>query len=691
MTNLLRATVAVSLAVVIAGGVGHLSAQSGYDLFQKALAAERADGNLRQAIQLYERVVKESAGDRPLAARALARMADCYQKLGDVQARSVYERVVRDYADQPAAVAQARAYLRNGDGRSGNDTMVVRRVWAGRQVVPEGNVSADGRLVSYPAWDTGDLALHDLVTGTDRLLTANGYAGTQYAQGSAISRDGRRVAFAWYNGSDRYELRLMTVPPTGLPEARRLYDNEDVGFLWPFEWSPDDKSIAVWFERKDRTSQIGLVSPADGTMRVLKSLDWRGVERLSFSPDGKYLGFDVAVSDTDSDERDVFVIAVDGSRERKVVDNPGYDSMMGWSPDGRTLLFASSRTGTIGLWGAPIDNGAPTGPAFPIKSDIAPTAIGVTRAGALFTIAKIGSVDVKTASIDLGTGTVLSSPESAVRGLIGISRAPDWSPDGKALAYIAIRGATGRNRAIVVRSLESDQTRELRVDLDYSGQLRWTPDGRAFVLKGKDLKGRDGIYRIDAQTGALTQLVALSTEGGNSFPEMSPDGKKLYYWRGAVLRGTPGSRYVERDLATGDERELFGEGGPIYPSLSPDGRHLIGVVNNEKDKITSLVLVPVMGGESKQVFRAKDFGSLSNYVNWTPDGQRVVVPVRTNGSFQPLLVPVFGGAPRTLDLEIGQLGLKVHPDGRQVAFTVGRAMFELWTLENFLPASNGRR
>ncbi len=690
MTNINR--LAIIVVVGVLAGVAHPAAQqNGHDLFQMALAAERADGNLRQAIQLYERVVQESAADRSLAARALVRMADCYQKLRDDQARSVYERVVRDYADQPAAVAQARADLRNASGRTGNDPMVVRRVWTGRQVVPEGSVSADGRFVSYPAWDTGDLALHDLSTGSDRLLTANGYAGTQYAQGSAISRDGRRVAFAWYNGSDRYELRLMTLPPAGLPEARRLYDNEEFGFLWPFEWSPDDKTIAVWFERKDRTSQIGLVSTADGTMRVLKSLDWRGVERLSFSPDGKYLGFDVAVSDTDSEERDVFVIAVDGSREYRVVGNPGHDGMMGWAPDGATLLFASNRTGTTGLWGVPIANGAAAGAAFPLKADIASTAIGVARSGALFTMAKIGSVDVKTTSVDFGSGKVLSSPESAVRGLIGISRAPDWSPDGTSLAYIAIRGATGRNRAIVVRSLESDQTRELRVGLDYSGQLRWTPDSRAFILKGKDLRGRDGIYRIDAQTGALTQLVALSMEGGNSFPEMSPDGKKLYYWRGAVLRGTPGSRYVERDLATGDERVLFGEGGPTYPSLSPDGRHLIGVVNNENDKVTSLVLVPVMGGESTQVFRAKDFGSLSNYVNWTPDGQSVIVPVRTNGSFQPLIVPVSGGAPRTIDLEIGQLGMKVHPEGRQVAFTVGRAMFELWTLEHFLPASSATR
>jgi len=71
------------------------AAQSGYDLFQKALAAERANGNLQQAIELYQRVVREFASDRALAARALLRMADCYAKLGNAQARAIYERIAR--------------------------------------------------------------------------------------------------------------------------------------------------------------------------------------------------------------------------------------------------------------------------------------------------------------------------------------------------------------------------------------------------------------------------------------------------------------------------------------------------------------------------------------------------------------------------------------------------------------------
>src|SRR5687767_11501837 len=76
------------------------AAESGQELFQKALVKERAAGNLEEAIQLYQRAAKESAGDRALAAKALIAVARCYEKLGQSNATKVYEEVVRKYADQ---------------------------------------------------------------------------------------------------------------------------------------------------------------------------------------------------------------------------------------------------------------------------------------------------------------------------------------------------------------------------------------------------------------------------------------------------------------------------------------------------------------------------------------------------------------------------------------------------------------
>ena len=668
------------------------SAQSGYDLFQKALGAERADGNLPQAIELYKRVAQEFAGDRALVARALVRMAGCYAKLSDTQARGIYERVVREYPEQTAAVEEARGYLRTVEVPARVEGMAHRKVWSGPKVAPEGSVSADGRFITYPAWETGDLGLHDLVTGTDRLLTHNNYARSEYAQGSAISRDNRQVAFAWFNGTDRYQVRVVTVTPDASSEPRVVYNNADMFFLWPFDWSPDNTTVAVWLQRKDLTSQIGLLKVADGSMRILKSLDWRGPERMSFSPDGKYLAFDVPVSDADSNQRDVFVIAVDGSREHAVVQHSGHDRVMGWSPDGRTLLFASDRTGTLGLWGLPVVDGAAGGAPVMIKNEIAAISIGTTRSGALFTMARIGAQDVKTAPIDLGAGRLLAAPESAVRGIIGVNRNPQWSPDGKFLAYGSARGVSGRDRVLVIRNLDDGRMRELRLPFHYAGQFRWTPDNQAFIVVASNPNGRRGIYRIDAQTAAVTELVALTPEeGGAAFAEISPDGSKLYYWRGRSVRGMPGSHYVERDIAGGDERVVFSDRGPVFPRLSPDGKYLAGVMSDPSFKQYTVQLVTVSTGERRDIFRATETPSLALYASWTPDGQHVLVPVREKGSMQGLLVPVSGAPPQRLTFEIGQFGASFHPDGRQIAFTTGRVAAELWVLENFVAPTSASR
>jgi len=86
-------------------------AQTGHDLLQQALVMEQAEGNLRAAIELYERIVEEFPGDGALAARALVQMGQCYEKLGSQEAERAYQRVVRDYGDQAVFVAQARERL----------------------------------------------------------------------------------------------------------------------------------------------------------------------------------------------------------------------------------------------------------------------------------------------------------------------------------------------------------------------------------------------------------------------------------------------------------------------------------------------------------------------------------------------------------------------------------------------------
>src|SRR5207244_9789425 len=116
------------------------------------------------------------------------------------------------------------------------------------------------------------------------------------------------------------------------------------------DWSPDGKWIAVGLDRAaESEGEIGLVSTADGSLRVLKSSQPQGLKYL-FSPDGKYLAGDFGTFE----QREIHLLAVDGSSETPVLAQPANDRVLGWSPDGKRLLFASDRSGLSGIWAIPI-------------------------------------------------------------------------------------------------------------------------------------------------------------------------------------------------------------------------------------------------------------------------------------------------------------------------------------------------
>lgn len=80
---------------------------------------------------------------------------------------------------------------------------------------------------------------------------------------------------------------------------------------------------------------------------------------------------------------------------------------------------------------------------------------------------------------------------------------------------------------------------------------------------------------------------------------------------------------------------------------------------------------------------------------WTPDGRGVLVRKMTSPggeSSELWLAPIDGTTPRKLDFDANRLvpyatgKIRLHPDGRQLAYVVGRSTNEVWAMENFLPA-----
>jgi dipeptidyl aminopeptidase/acylaminoacyl peptidase len=260
-----------------------------------------------------------------------------------------------------------------------------------------------------------------------------------------------------------------------------------------------------------------------------------------------------------------------------------------------------------------------------------------------------------------------------------------WSPDGKSLAYLS------RELVVVIRSLDTDEDRELPLNrqLSYFFGLAWGADSKSLVISATDVRGRSGIFRVDAQSGQVGLIVEIGegvNPGSLSQPVESPDGRYLYYRRSVRIPEGMGSRmtFVKRELATGREEELISRvnwPGPVHPS--PDGGVIATSYTDASTKSTAVLLVPTGGGEPRTLWA--DAGPV---MMWAPDGRSVFI---RKGS-ELWRVPLAAGSPvraeAVVDVSMGPF--RVHPDGRQIVFqmnTPNTQETEIWALENALKAN----
>lgn len=103
----------VFIALLLGLSVASLGAQTGNDLLQQA-DARRDQSRLADAVQIYERIVRDFPANRPLKAKALMRLADSYRLMKQTKEQAVYERIIKElgpFPDQADVVKTARARL----------------------------------------------------------------------------------------------------------------------------------------------------------------------------------------------------------------------------------------------------------------------------------------------------------------------------------------------------------------------------------------------------------------------------------------------------------------------------------------------------------------------------------------------------------------------------------------------------
>ncbi len=641
-----------------------------------AIDREVVDGDLKGAIALYEKTVAQAGADRATAAKALLRMAACHEKLGSGDSQKIYQRVAREYADQHEEAAKARARL---GALKSNEVVVTRQVWTGPTVGLNGSVSSDGRFVSYTDRPSGHLMLRDLNTGEDRRLVA---AGEGKADLSRISPNGMRVAYVWFEGGAT-ELRLVEIRSGAVSRPRVLFRNADVHYPGPWGWSDDNQTIGVQLQRADRTVQLALLSVNTGTLRVLKTIGWGGGGFLAFSPDGKFLAYNISTNSA-SRYSDIHVIAVDGSQDHPaVIDPASNDRPVAWSPDGTHLLFLSNREGRQHLYALPMNLGRASGVPILVRENI-PNLMGITRAGTIFFGESAASANLFTAPIDLSTGSLQASPVN----ILDTSHEGVWSPDGRFLAAGVPTSSPGQFWGIHIRSLDTAQVREVKPKLLYVRGFCWIGNSGQFLASGTDLKGRRGLYQIDATTGEAQMLRAEDESDQTALnrrelgPQCSADGDWAVYERlsGKPIRDGGATQIVVRELSTGNEDEIL----RIDPAreeltslaISPDGGWIAYGLAQRAQPGSSLIVRSTRNTEARELVVPGPPG-VSSVSGWTPDGGLMLIRKAESKNGQSaaefFLLPVKGQdfAPTRIQMPSHLArSLTLHPGGKLIAFVV---------------------
>jgi TolB protein len=243
----------------------------------------------------------------------------------------------------------------------------------------------------------------------------------------------------------------------------------------------------------------------------------------AWSPDGSRLAF---VSDRDGDD-EVFVMAADGSGVRQLTRNttnrdggPAVDQAPRWSPDGRSIVFASNRSGgETEIWSMR-SNGTRQlrlTRTAPYVLDHTPSwspdgtriAFASNRAG--FENVEIYTMDVRGRDVRRLTTTGDTD-----------DNAPQWSPDGTHLVFSSNRA--GQQDIWVMRA-DGTQPRLLTGDPGLDDVFpRWTADGSQVVFSTFAREGvRDAdVWVVGRDGSGRTALTGQGSDDIEADPRPGP-------------------------------------------------------------------------------------------------------------------------------------------------------------------------
>jgi dipeptidyl aminopeptidase/acylaminoacyl peptidase len=330
------------------------------------------------------------------------------------------------------------------------------------------------------------------------------------------------------------------------------------------EISPDGKRVVYEVSRtnwEDNAFErdLWIVETASGEGHQLTASK-KSSTNAAWSPDGKWIAFlsdrPGQISSTPEGKKQIYVIAADGGEARQLTKVENGVNILAWSPDSKRIAFSAEdpepkamkdRKEKYGeyevvhadynmshLWTLDIptsETGAISepmrltkGPAFSVgeftwSPDGTRMAFSAQRDPDL----------ISSETADIYVVTVNDDKVKKIVDTPGPDRNPQWSPDGKQIAYetsaaskyffytnmkIAVVGADGGTPRVLTDAFDEDP-----------GLIAWAPDGIYFAAEQKTYAH---LFRLNPDTKAVEKLSAPEHLGAFSF-SFSKDYKQVAY------------------------------------------------------------------------------------------------------------------------------------------------------------------
>lgn len=410
------------------------------------------------------------------------------------------------------------------------------------------------------------------------------------------------------------------------------------------------------------------------------------------SPDGGQIAFTY--------KGDIYTVDTGGGKARQITSSRGYDTHPVWSPDGKSIAFASDREGSMDVFIVGRDGGVPrrltshSGNGVPVAfrdndhvlfgAAVMPDAGDMTFPSAQFP-------QVYEVSTEGGRPVMFSSvPMEDI----------NVSPDGRSFLYHDRKGYEDAWRKHHTSSITRDiwlctaavgRERRFRKITTFDGEDRtpvWAQDGKSFYY----LSERDGsfnIYRSDIEGRNITRLTS-HTGHPVRFLSAAKDGTLCYGFNGEIYtlkEGEPAKKVAVSIVADTYDRHLVKQlksSSATEISVSPEGKEVAFVMRGD---------VYVTSVEYKTTKQITDTPEQERDIDFSPDGRSIVYASERDGLwqiYQTSLVDkddkLFTYAndfkeERLVNSSYTSFQPQYSPDGKEVAFLQNRTELRVLNLK----------